>query len=195
MVFQILIDIQRVQILRIKACQQHIHHNRNVYLVLVSVIFVAILLVLDALLHILIVCIKLIHGMVGAELLVVIGNNSHQRGFLLVWFLLIVFLFLWQILLNLHDVAVAFGGRREHAGDVQRLVIAVQFHFLCLGIFEQIVILNGLVDGTCGKQSVEASFVGCSVVFRQNRLHDGGFLHRIAHHVRFIGLEIIHVET
>lgn len=69
------VHIQRIEELRIESCQQHIDHNGDVYFVWVRIIFVAIFLVLDALLHILVIGIKLFDDMVGAILSVIIVND------------------------------------------------------------------------------------------------------------------------
>ena len=79
------------------------------------------LLVLDALLHVLVVEVELVDAVVGAEAGVVVGDDGLERVFLLLGLVLVVFLFLRQVFLNLLHIRVALGGRREDAGDVQRL--------------------------------------------------------------------------
>ena len=111
MVFQILVHIQRVQILGVKTSQQHIHYNGYVNLVLVSVILVAVLLVFDALLDILIIRIEFIHAMIRAILPVILVYDRLKGLLLLVRINFIVHSLLIQVLLNLHNVLVALGRR------------------------------------------------------------------------------------
>ena len=81
---------------------------------------VGVLLILDALLHVLVVEIELAELVVGAVLGVVVGDDLLQGGLLRLGLLLVVGLLLRQVFLQLLDVAVALGGRREDAGDVER---------------------------------------------------------------------------
>ena len=110
------------------------------------IILVAILLVFNALLHILIVRIKLIHTMICAKLFVIIVNYSGQCGLFQVGFLLVILLLLRQIFLNLLDVTIALSWWREYAGNIQRLILTIVGHFLCLCFFEQMIIFNGFID-------------------------------------------------
>src|SRR5690554_7611193 len=78
MVFQVLIHVQGVQVLAIKTGEQHIHHNGDVNLVFVGIVFVTVLLIFDAALHILIVQVKIIDIVIGVELGIVIRNDFLQ---------------------------------------------------------------------------------------------------------------------
>ena len=83
------------------------------------------MLVFDALLHVLVVEIEFVDAVIGAEAGVVVGDDGLERGLLLLRVLLVVRLFLRQVFLNLLHVLVALGGRREDAGDVQRVEVGV----------------------------------------------------------------------
>ena len=63
--------------------------------------------------------------MVGAEALVVVGDDGLERVLLALGVVLVVFLFLRQVFLDLLDVLVALGRRREDGGDVQRDEVGV----------------------------------------------------------------------
>ena len=88
-------------------------------------ILIGVLLIFDALLHILIVEVELVDAVIGAVAGVVVGNNGFERRFLFVRLFLVVCLFLRQVFLNLLHILIAFGGRRKHAGDVQRLEVVI----------------------------------------------------------------------
>src|SRR5690606_1363717 len=109
----------RVQVLAVKTREQHIHYNGDINLVFMRIVFVAVLLIFDATLHILIVQVKIIDIVIGAVLGIVVRNDFFQGGFFLFRILLVVFFFLWQIFLNLLHVFSAFGRRRKHASDIQ----------------------------------------------------------------------------
>src|SRR5690606_2872932 len=106
------------------------------------IVFVAVLLIFDATLHILIVQVKIIDIVIGVELGIVIRNDFLQGFFLLFRILLVVFLFLWQIFLNLLHVFIAFGRRRKHASDIQGNKIRIFCLFLLLNFLEQTIKLN-----------------------------------------------------
>ena len=87
-VLEVLVHVERVQVLGIEAGEQHVHHDGDVDLVVRDVrdslpqIGVRPLLVLDALLHILIVEIELAEAVIRAVAGVVVGEDGLE-GFLL----------------------------------------------------------------------------------------------------------------
>jgi hypothetical protein len=83
---------------------------------------------------------------VAAVLGVVVGDDGLEGGFLLVGLLFVVGLFLRQVFLNLLHVLVAFGGRGEDAGDVERLEVGVGGLLFGLHGLEQGVVFDGVVD-------------------------------------------------
>ena len=83
------------------------------------------LLILDALLHVLIVEIELADAVIGAVAGVVVGDDGLERVLFLLRLLFVVRLFLRQVFLNLLHILVALGGRREDAGDIQRLKVGI----------------------------------------------------------------------
>src|SRR6218665_3850297 len=180
MVLEILVDIEGVEVFGIKTGEQHIHHDRHVNLLLVGQVLVGVLLVLDALLHILIVTIEFANAVVGAKACVVICNDDLERGFFLIRGFIVVSFFLRQVFLNLLHVFVAFGRRRKHAGDIQWLKIGVCGLLLGLNVFEQGMIFNGVVDRSRGQHGIELAPGGGSVVFVQNGFDDFLFLHTLA---------------
>ena len=92
------------------------------------IVFIAILLIFDAFLHILVVGIKLSDCMVGFILPVIVVNNSFQRLFLFFRLFTVVILLLWQVFLYLLNIFIPFGRRREYASDVKRFVILILLH-------------------------------------------------------------------
>ena len=173
MIFQVLIHVQGVQVLAVKTGEQHIHHNGDVNLVFVGIVFVAVLLIFDAALHILIVQVKIIDIVIGVELGIVIRNDFLQGFFLLFRILLVVFLFLWQIFLNLLHVFIAFGRRRKHASDIQGNKIRIFCLFLLLNFLEQTIKLNGVIDRSSSHQRIELALIGGFVVFIENSFYHG----------------------
>ncbi len=123
-VLEILVDVEGVEIFGVEAGEQHVHHDDDVDLLGVGQVLVGVLVILDALLHVLIVKIELANTVVAAVLGIVVGDDGFERRLLALRVLLVVGLFLGQVFLNLLHVLVAFGGRREYAGDVQRLEVA-----------------------------------------------------------------------
>ena len=195
MILQVLIHIERIQILGVKARQQHIHHNCNIYLIFMGIVLIGVLLALDAFLHILIIGIKLSYRMVCAILLVIIINDSHECSLFQIRLFLIVYALLLQILLNLHDVPIPFSWRRKHTSNVQRLEGLVYYLLFSLHLFEQLIILNGLIDRPSCKECIEATFIGGVVMFLKNRSDNGLFLCNTYDIVVFVGLKIVHMET
>src|SRR6218665_2243363 len=174
MVLEILVDIEGVEVFGIKTGEQHIHHDRHVNLLLVGQVLVGVLLVLDALLHILIVTIEFANAVVGAKACVVICNDDLERGFFLIRGFIVVSFFLRQVFLNLLHVFVAFGRRRKHAGDIQWLKIGVCGLLLGLNVFEQGMIFHG--------------------VFVQNGFDDFLFLHTLARLGLVLALGLVMVD-
>src|SRR5208282_1760075 len=135
-VLQVLIHIKRVQVFGIEAGEQHVHHDDDVdlFFALVGHVLIGKLLILDARLHILVVEIEFADTVIGAKAGVVVGDDGLERLLFLLRFLFVVGFFLWQVFLNLLHILVALGGRREHAGDVQRLKGGVCILFFSLKI-------------------------------------------------------------
>ena len=132
MVLQVLVDVERVEVLGVEAGEQHVHHDGDVdlFVALVGQVGIGELLILDALLHVLVVEVEFVDAVVGAEAGVVVGDDGLERLLLALGVLLVVVLFLRQVFLNLLHVLVALGGRREHAGDVQRAEVRDRLLFL-----------------------------------------------------------------
>ena len=94
MIFEGFIHVQGVQVLGIKTREQHIHHDGDIDFVFVGIIPVGVLLVFDALLHILIVQIKFIDAVIGVIFFIIIGDNFLKRGLFPGGRLPVIFLFL-----------------------------------------------------------------------------------------------------
>lgn len=109
-------------------------------------IAVGILLILDALLHILVVQVELANAMVGAKARVVIGHDARERCLLAIGVLLVIFFLLRQVFLNLLYILVALGRWREYAGNVQWAELRVLLGLLFLNLREQFEVLDGIVD-------------------------------------------------
>ena len=134
---------------------------------------IRILLILDALLHVLIVAVEFADAVVGSVLSVVVGDDGLEGGFLFVGLLFVVGLFLRQVFLNLLYVLVAFGGRGKDAGDVERLEIGVGGLLFRLHDFEQCVVFDGVVDAGRGQHGVELAPGSGGIVFGENGFDDG----------------------
>ena len=173
MVLEVLVDVQGVEVLRVEAGEQHVDDDGDVDLVRVGQVAVGVLLVLDAVLHVLVVGIELAELVVGAVAGVVVGDDGLQRGLFVCRVLLVVGLFLRQVFLQLLDVAVALGWRREDAGDVERAEAGRRTLAFRLHLLEQRVVGDGIVDGGGGQQSVEAALVGGGVVLVEDGIHHG----------------------
>ena len=78
---------------------------------------------------------------------VVVGDDGLESGFLLVWFLGVVLLFLLQVFLKLLHVGIAIGRWRENAGNIQRDKIGIGLAPVVLNFLEKVVILDGFIDG------------------------------------------------
>ena len=94
-------------------------------------------------------------------------------------------------------VLVAFGGRRENAGDVQRLEAGFLDLLFGLHGLEQGVIFDGVVDRGRGQNGIEFAPIGGGIVLGQNGFDDGFLGQRLARlgHVFSFGLVIVHVEA
>ena len=111
------------------------------------------LLVLDALLDVLVVEVELVDAVVGAEAGVVVGDDGLEGLLLLLGVVLVVLLLLRQVFLNLLHVRVALGRRGEDGGDVERDELGVGGLLLGLQRLEELVVLDGVVDGRGGEDA------------------------------------------
>ena len=121
-VLEVLVDVERVEVLGVEAGEEHVDDDGDVDLLLALAGQVAVgeLLILDALLDVLVVEVELVDVVVGAVLLVVVGDDGLERGLLALGVVLVVLLLLGQVFLDLLDVLVALRGRREDGGDLER---------------------------------------------------------------------------
>ena len=134
---------------------------------------IGVLLILDALLHVLIVKVEFADAVVAAVLGVVVGDDGLEGFLLLVGFLFVVDLFLRQVFLNLLHVLVALGGWGKDAGDVERLEVGGGGLPFGLYGLEQGVVFDGVVDAGGGQYGVELA-PGCGgVVLGENGPDDG----------------------
>ena len=165
MILQVFVHIQSVQIFGVETGQQHIHHNGNVNFVFMRIICVGIFLVFNPLLYVLIIPIKIVDVMAGSILLVIFFDNPHQCLFLFVRLFFIVFFFLGKILLNLLNILISFCRWRKHTSDIQRHEFIVSsINAILLSFFEQVVILNGIVDRCSSQDSVVSPVVRHSIM-------------------------------
>ena len=197
MVLEVLVHVERVQVFGIEAGEQHVHDDGDVDLLRVGQVGIGELLVLDALLHVLVVEVELVDAVIGAVAGVVVGDDGLERGLLLLGVLFVVFLFLRQVFLNLLHIRVAFGGRGEDAGDVQRLEVGVGGLLFRLHGLEQRVVFDGVVDGGGGEQGVEPAPAGGGVVLGEDGLDDGLLGERFARLglVFAFGLVVVDMEA
>jgi len=112
-VLEILVHVERVEVLGIEAGQEHVHNDGDVDLLpaLPGHVGVGELLVLDALLDVLIVEIEKADGVIGPEAVVIVRDDAFQRLLLFFRLVLVVGLLLRQVFLKLLNVLVALGGR------------------------------------------------------------------------------------
>ena len=117
---EVLVDVERVEESGIETGQEHIDDDGDVDLfpALAGQIAVGELLILDALLDVLIIEVEIIDVVVCVKPLVVVGNDGLERVLLDLGVVPVVFLLLGEILLDLLDVLVAFGGWREDASNI-----------------------------------------------------------------------------
>ena len=196
-VLQVLVHVQRVQVLAVKPGEQHVHHDGDVDLLRCGVIGVGPLLVLDALLHVLVVQVELAHGVVGAVARVVARQDRPERRLLALGIVFVVGLFLRQVLLQLPHVGVTVSGRREHAGDVQGHEVRVGLGLGLLQCAEQGVVLNGIVDAGGGQDRIEAAPGGGGVVLGEDGVDHGLLGQGFTGLGRFLalGLVVVHMEA
>jgi len=196
-VLEVLIDVEGVQIFGIEAGKQHIHHDDDIDLLRVGQVLVGILLILDAFLHILIVKIELAHAVIAAVSGVVVGDDGLEGRLLFIRRLFVIGFFLRQVFLNLLHILVAFGGRREHAGHVQRLEVRVSGLFFRLDGLEQSMVFDGVIDRGRSQNRIKLTLVGGGTVLGENGFDDGFFSQRLARLRRVVTLEliVIHMEA
>jgi hypothetical protein len=172
-VFEVFIDVESVEVFGIEAGEQDVDHEGDVGLLGVGQVGFGVLLILDALLHVLIVEVEFADAVVAAVLGVVVGDDGLEGVLLLVGLLFVIHLFLRQVFLNLLHVLVALGGRGEDADDVERLEVRVGRLLFGLHGFEKGVIFDGVVDAGDGQYGVELA-PGCGgVVLGENGFDDG----------------------
>lgn len=100
-VFEILVDVKRVEVLAVEAGEQHVDDDGDVDLVLrgpgvgFAQVGIRPLLILDALLHVLVVEVEFLNAVVRIEAGVIAGNDRLQRRLLGVRLLLVVFQLRW----------------------------------------------------------------------------------------------------
>lgn len=86
----------------------------------------------------------------------------------------VVLLLLGKVLLDLLDVLVAFRGWGENCGNFEGNELWIGGLSRGLELFEDIVVLDGLVDRRGREKRVEAAASGCGIVFV-----DDGLRHRL----------------
>jgi hypothetical protein len=75
-VLEVLVHVQGVEVLGVEAGEQHVHDDGDVDLLGVGQIGIRVLLILDALLHVLVVEVELADTVVGAVAGVVVGDDG-----------------------------------------------------------------------------------------------------------------------
>ena len=174
MVLEILVDVERVEVHGVEAGEEHIDDDGDVDLLgaLVRQVTVGELLIFDALLDVLVVEIEVVDVMVRAILLVVVGDDSLQRGFLALGVVPVVLFLLREVFLDLLDIFVALRRRREDGGDLERDELRVGGLPFGLELFEDFIVLDGVVDRGCSEQRVETSLAGRGIVLVDDGLRD-----------------------
>ena len=173
-VLEVLVDVERVEIHGVKASEEHVDDDGdvNLLLALVGQVTIGEPLVLDALLDVLVVEVEVVDVMVRAVLLVVVGDDGFERGFLALRVVLVVLLLLGEVLLDLLDVLVTLRWRREDGGDLQGNELGVVGLELGLELLEYLVVLDRVVDRGGGQQRVKASACGRGIVLFEDGLGD-----------------------
>ena len=173
-VLEVLVDVERVEGLGVKAGEEHVDDDGDVDLLLALAGQVAVgeLLVLDALLDVLVIEVKVVDVVVGAVLLVVVGDDGLERGLLGLGVVLVVLLLLGEVFLDLLDVLVALRWRREDGGDLEGDELGVVGLALGLKLLEDLVVLDRVVDRSGGQQRVEVSVSGRGIVLVEDGLSD-----------------------
>ena len=195
-VLEVLVHVQGVEVLGIKTREQHVDDDGDVDLLGLRQVGIGVLLILDALLHILVVEVEFRDTVVAAKAGVVVVDDGFECGLLTFWVLLVVLLFLRQVFLNLLHVLVALSRWREHAGEVQWPEVFVDGQPLDLRQLEAFDIVDGIVDAGGGQHSVELAPVGGGVVLGEDGLDDLLFGQRLAGlgWLLALGLEVVHMK-
>ena len=197
-VFEVLVDIKRVEIFGVKAGQEHVDDDGQVKLLaaLPGQVGVGELLVLDTFLNVLVVAVELFDPVIGAEAPVVAGDDPLEGVLLQLGVVLVVLLFLRQVLLNLPDVGADVGRRGEDGGDVERDEVRVGQHATVLQGVEERVIFDRVVDRRGGEDGVEPPPAGGGVVLGEDGVDDGALGEGLAGLDGLaVGLEVVDVEA
>ena len=167
MPFEVFGDVEGIEELAVEAGKHHLHDDYNVQLLGVREVFVRILLVLDALLHIAVVFVEEIDCEVGAELGVIIVDDLTQLAFVAFRILIVVCFLLGQVF-----VGAVPHRRREHSRDIQGHIIGDVFDKCILQLLEYFIEDDCFRDRRCGEESVETTVCREGVVVVQNVLDD-----------------------
>ena len=83
-VLEVLVDVERVEVLGVEAGEEHVDDDGDVdlFLALAGQVAIGELLILDALLDVLVVGVEVVDVVVRAILLVVVGDDGLERGLL-----------------------------------------------------------------------------------------------------------------
>ena len=194
---QVFVHIEGVEILGVKAGEEHVHHDGDVHPLRVRHIGERMLLRLDAPLHVLIIAVELDYRVIRAVAGVVVVNDGGERGLFALRVHGVVGALLRQILLKLLDVPVALGGRGKDAGDVQRPEGRVRGLALGLPLLKQLVVGYGLGDGAGGEQGAEPAVRRGAVMPVEDGVHDGAaaLVRAGARAMLALRAEIIHMEA
>ena len=121
-VLEVLVDVERVEVLGVEAGEEHVddYGDVDLFLTLAGQVAIGELLILDALLDVLVVEVEVVDVVVRAIPLVVVGDDGLERGLLALGVVPIVLLLLGKVLLDLLDIFVALRRRREDGGDLER---------------------------------------------------------------------------
>ena len=178
MPFEVFGHIECVQEFAIKAGEHHLDHNNHIEFFAVREVFVGILLILDAPLHVTIVFVEQIYAKVGAELGIIIIDDFCQLALVLFRTLLIVGFLLRQVFIR-----VVAHRRSEHGCDVERLVVRIFLHERVLQLLENVVKDDGFRDGRRCKQGVEAAVSREGVVVVEDMLYDLPYIQRLLYRI------------
>ena len=120
-VLEVLVDVERVEVLGVEAREEHVDDNGDVdlFLALTGQVAIGELLILDALLDVLVVEVEVVDVVVRAIPLIVVGDDSLERGLLALGVVPVVLLLLGKVLLDLLDILVALRRRREDRSDLE----------------------------------------------------------------------------
>ena len=122
MVLEFLVDVERIEVLGVKAGKEHVDDDGYVDLLgaFAGQVMVWELLVLDALLDVLVVEVEVVDVMVRTVLLVVVVDDGPESSLLALGVVPVVLLLLRKVLLDLLDISIALRRRRENCGDLER---------------------------------------------------------------------------